>query len=77
MTLRYHVPLVGAVISEEWQPADRPLLLAGATHLQPGRAFFSSVRLLADGARLVRVYAVDELDSLAVVLAIPDSHTLA
>jgi len=29
MTLRYHVPLVGAIISEEWQPADRPLKLAG------------------------------------------------
>ena len=31
MTLRYHVPLVGAVISDEWQPADRPLRLAGTT----------------------------------------------
>lgn len=31
MTLRYHVPLVGAVISDDWQPADRPLRLAGAT----------------------------------------------
>ena len=36
MTLRYHVPLVGAVISEEWQPADRPLLLAGATICSQG-----------------------------------------
>jgi hypothetical protein len=29
MTLRFHVPLVGAVISEEWQPAHRPLSFAG------------------------------------------------
>jgi hypothetical protein len=29
MTLRYHVPLVGAVISEEWQPADRPMTFVG------------------------------------------------
>jgi len=31
MTLRFHVPLVGAIISEEWQPADRPLTIAGLT----------------------------------------------
>jgi hypothetical protein len=31
MTLRYHVPLVGAIISDEWQPADGPLRLAGLT----------------------------------------------
>src|ERR1051326_4908858 len=30
MTLRYHVPLVGAIISEEWQPAHRPLTVSGA-----------------------------------------------
>jgi hypothetical protein len=29
MTLRYHVPLVGAVISDEWQPADRGLTVVG------------------------------------------------
>jgi hypothetical protein len=29
MTLRFHVPLVGAIISEEWQPADRPLTITG------------------------------------------------
>lgn len=28
MTLRYHVPLAGAIISEEWQPADEPLRIA-------------------------------------------------
>ena len=31
MTLRYHVPLVGAIISDEWQAADRPLRFAGKT----------------------------------------------
>ncbi len=31
MTLRYHVPLVGAAISEEWEPADRPLMVVGAS----------------------------------------------
>lgn len=31
MTLRYHMPLVGAVISDEWQPADRPLIIRGVT----------------------------------------------
>jgi hypothetical protein len=31
MTLRYHVPLVGAIISDEWQPADSPLRFAGWT----------------------------------------------
>jgi hypothetical protein len=36
MTLRYHVPLVGAVISEEWQPSDRPLTMTGMT-TPPGR----------------------------------------
>lgn len=30
MTLRFHVPLVGAVVSEEWEPADKPLNLVGA-----------------------------------------------
>jgi hypothetical protein len=29
MTLRFHVPLAGAIISEEWQPADRPLTITG------------------------------------------------
>jgi hypothetical protein len=29
MTLRHHVPLVAAVVSEEWQPADKPLLISG------------------------------------------------
>ena len=29
MTLRYHVPLVGAVISDEWQPADQPVIIVG------------------------------------------------
>ena len=29
MTLRYHMPLVSAVLSEEWQPADRPLAVSG------------------------------------------------
>jgi hypothetical protein len=36
MTLRYHVPLVGAVISDEWQPADRPLRFSGLTD-PPGK----------------------------------------
>lgn len=31
MTLRYHVPLVGAIISEEWQPADRSMAFVGLT----------------------------------------------
>ena len=34
MTLRFHVPLVGAIISEEWQPADRPLSITGLS--EPG-----------------------------------------
>jgi hypothetical protein len=31
MTFRFHVPLVGANISEEWQPADAPLIFGGMT----------------------------------------------
>ena len=31
MTLRYHVPLVGAVVSDEWQPAGEPLRFKGLT----------------------------------------------
>jgi hypothetical protein len=27
MTLRYHVPLISAVVIEDWQAADRPLIL--------------------------------------------------
>ena len=37
MTLRYHVPLVGAIISEEWQPAHRPLTVSGAAKPNVGR----------------------------------------
>ena len=78
MTLRYHVPLVGAVISEEWQPADRPLLVWRGRLRLPGHAHVLLSRpLLADGAGLVRIYDVDELDSLAVVPAFPYPHTLA
>jgi hypothetical protein len=29
MTFRYHVPVVGAIISEEWQPSNRPLSISG------------------------------------------------
>jgi hypothetical protein len=32
MTLRYHIPLVSAVTSEEWQPADKPLTISGVEH---------------------------------------------
>jgi hypothetical protein len=40
MTLRYHVPIVGAIVSEEWQPADHELRFVGLTDdtgkLSPG-----------------------------------------
>jgi hypothetical protein len=29
MTLRYHMPLVAAVVSDEWQPSDKPLKVLG------------------------------------------------
>lgn len=38
MTLRHHVPLVGAIVSEEWQPAHRPLTIAGMGKPSAGRA---------------------------------------
>lgn len=38
MTLRYHVPLVGAVISDEWQPAGQPLIIVGTSGCNERRA---------------------------------------
>lgn len=29
MTLRYHMPLVSAVVSDEWQPSEKPLQILG------------------------------------------------
>jgi hypothetical protein len=46
MTLRFHVPLVGAIISEEWQPARKSLLIARwrPPEAHPGSAWWPRAR---------------------------------
>jgi hypothetical protein len=77
MTLRYHVPLVGAIISDEWQPsAEGQLRFAHLTDDQGNLLLpaWWSPRWASPWprARLVWGDAMDELDSLAVISAVPD-----